>query len=144
VDFILMLVKKLTESKDANANKEIKASIDRAVSSNLNLRSKRDLIEKFIESLNNESDIDSEWKTYIDEQKRIELLEIVESENLLEVETFSYIERAFRDGVLQFVGTALIKILPPRNMFSQGNEHGEQKQRVADRLQTYFDRFYEL
>jgi type I restriction enzyme R subunit len=144
VDFILMLVKKLTESKDANANKEIKASIDRAVSSNLNLRSKRDLIEKFIESLNNESDIDSEWKTYIDEQKRIELLEIVESENLLEIETFSYIERAFRDGVLQFVGTALTKILPPRNMFSQGNEHGEQKQRVADRLQTYFDRFFTL
>ncbi len=144
VDFILMLVKKLTESMDVNANKEIKASIDRAVSSNLNLRSKRDLIEKFIESLNNESDVDSEWKTYIDEQKRIELLEIVESENLLEVETFSYIERAFRDGVLQFVGTALTKILPPRNMFSQGNEHGEQKQQVADRLQTYFDRFFTL
>lgn len=53
VDYILLLVKKLQDSGSGSSeNKEIKATIDRAVDSSFSLRSKKDLIEKFVASLN--------------------------------------------------------------------------------------------
>jgi len=38
----------------------------------------------------------------------------------------------------------LSSLLPPRSMFTPANEHGEQKRRVLDRLQIFFDRFFIL
>jgi hypothetical protein len=56
--------------------------------------------------------------------------------------TRAFAEQAFRDGVVQGAGPALSRLLPARNMFSPGNEHGVQKRRVLARFQTFFDRFF--
>lgn len=148
VDFILILVRKLQETKDPAANKEIKATIERAVNSSISLRSKRDLIEKFIESINAEADSDADvitsWGNYVHDQKANELKAIIEAEHLDAGATKKFIDQAFREGQVQLAGTAFSKILPPQDMFTPDNEHGAQKSRVAEKIQEFFDRFFSL
>lgn len=145
VDFILLLVKKLkTDNPDSNANKEIVASIDRAVNASMELRSKRDLIQRFVASVNTEGDVDRSWKEFISEQKLIELESLIESEKLDVPATHIFVEEAFRDGELRLLGPTLSRILPPKSMFTPENEYGTQKQRVLERLQEFFDRFRSL
>ena len=143
VDYILLLVKELQGTKGAQ-NKEILAKIDSAVSSSFSLRSKKDLIEAFVASLNTRSDVDSSWREFVDQAKFRELSVIIDEENLVPAATRAFVDQAFRDGVVQGAGPALSRLLPPRNMFSPTNEHGVQKRRVLARLQTFFDRFFIL
>jgi type I restriction enzyme R subunit len=145
VDYILMLVTKLKESGvDTDENKEIKASIDRAIDASFSLRSKKDLIEKFVESLNVHSDVDESWKAFIDEQKVMELEQLIEDEKLDVPATHLFVAQAFRDGQVQVAGPALSKMMPPKSMFTASNEHGIQKQRVAALLQSFFERYFGL
>lgn len=145
VDYILMLVKKLQESgTDANANKEIKATISRAVDSSYNLRSKRDLIENFVNSVNVNENLDQGWSDFIAERRSSELEQIIEDERLDAAATHLFIEQAFRDGQLITAGTAITRLLPPKSMFSANDEHGIQKNKVVELLQTFFDRFFSL
>jgi type I restriction enzyme R subunit len=144
VDFILILVRKLQETKDPAANKEIKATIERAVNSSISLRSKRDLIEKFIDSINADADVISSWGNYVHDQKMNELTQIIEAERLDARATKKFIDQAFREGQVQLAGTAFSKILPPQDMFTPDNEHGAQKKRVAEKIQEFFDRFFTL
>jgi len=142
VDYILLLVQKLKGSNgDGPQDKELLASIDRAVSSSLTLRSKKDLIDRFISQVNVGPDIQSSWREFMSDQKKMELEEIIEEERLDVPSAHLFMEQAFRDGELQIAGPALSRMLPPKSMFSASNEHGEQKLRVLTRLQTFFDRF---
>jgi type I restriction enzyme R subunit len=141
VDYILMLVKEL-QASSGSANKEIKSKIDRAVLSSYSLRSKKDLIERFLSTIDNHSDIDKSWKLYIEQERESELASIIESENLDPVAAQKYVTQAFSDGELQLAGPALTNMLPPKNMFTPENEHGQQKASVLAKLQEYFDRFF--
>jgi type I restriction enzyme R subunit len=143
VDYILMLVKEL-QASTGNANKEIKSKIDRAVLSSYSLRSKKDLIEQFLSTIDNHSDIDKSWKLYIEQERESELASIIETENLDPVAAQKYVSQAFTDGELQLAGPALTNMLPPKNMFTPENEHGQQKASVLAKLQEYFDRFFGL
>jgi type I restriction enzyme R subunit len=142
VDYILMLVKQLKESKNPAENKELKATIDRAVSSSISLRSKRDLIDRFIESLNTDADVVQSWNAYIYDKKKEELSAIIQEERLDPSLTQKFIDQAFNEGEVKLMGTAFSKILPPKDMFTPDNEHGQLKNRVAEKIQAFFDRFF--
>ncbi len=144
VDYILMLVKQLQESGDGNQDKEIRANLDRVVDSSLALRSKKDLIEQFVASLNATSDVDASWTNFITEKKMAELEQIIQDESLDVPATHIYLEQAFKEGQLTVAGTALTKLMPARNMFSPANEYSLQKDRVLDKLQSFFERFFSL
>jgi type I restriction enzyme, R subunit len=143
VDYILILVRGL-QGASASENKEIKANISKTVLSSYSLRSKKDLIEKFVDSVNNDSDVEGDWRKFIAEQKRVELGEIINEENLNPSATEEFINKAFADGELKTAGTALIKLLPPKNMFSPSYEHSIQKTFVIEKLKNFFDRFSNL
>jgi len=143
VDYILMLVKELKAST-GDANKEVKAKIDRAVLSSYELRSKKDLIEKFIFSIDNHTDIDKSWKKYIEQERERELVSIIDEENLDPVAAKKFIDQAFSDGEIQMAGPAVTNMLPPKSMFTPDNEHGQQKASVLAKLQAYFERFFGL
>ena len=143
VDYILMLVKEL-QASTGEQNKEIKAKIDRAVLSSYSLRSKKDLIEKFLSTIDNHSDIDKSWKLYIEQERNRELEAIITTENLDPVAAQKYLAQAFSDGALQLAGPALTNMLPPKNMFTPEDLHGRQKASVLTKLQDYFDRFFGL
>ncbi len=143
VDFILILIRGL-QCASASENKEIKSKINKTVLSSFSLRSKKDLIERFIETINNDSDVEGQWKKFVEEAKTEELGKIIADENLNPSETIEFINKAFADGELKSAGTAVTKLLPAKNMFSPSYEHSLQKSMVIEKLKAFFDRFSNL
>lgn len=132
-----MLVAKYQESN--LQDKTILVSIDKAINSSLQLRSKKELIEKFIEQVTLTTIIDEDWRRFIIQQKDEELDSIIKEENLKEEETKRFMSNAFRDGVLRTTGTDLDKIMPPISRFSGGRT--EKKQKVIERLLEFYEKY---
>jgi type I restriction enzyme, R subunit len=145
VDYILLMVKKYQETRGlGQGDKEIRADVMRAVDASVTLRSKRDLIEAFINSLNLEADVDDHWHDFVQSQKEKELEEIILEENLNADATRAFIENSFRDGAVNAAGTAITTILPPVSRFNPDDEHRIKKQAVIDKLVSFFERFFGL
>jgi type I restriction enzyme R subunit len=143
VDFILILIRGL-QGASASEDKEIKAKINQTVLSSFSLRSKKDLIEKFIETVNNSSNIEEDWRVFIEAEKSAELGEIIKEESLNPEATQEFMKKAFTDGEMRTAGTDVIKLLPAKNMFSPSFEHALQKAFVIDKLKAFFERFSNL
>jgi len=141
VDYILMLVKSLQESADSNNDKEIRVAIERAVDSSYSLRSKKDLIQKFVDDLSVEANVESSWSKFIKEQKELELEQIIQDESLESARAHVLLEQAFKTGELKLEGTALSRVLPAVNMFSPEGDYSNQKKRVFEKLSSFFERF---
>ena len=116
-------------------------SIQKAVDSSPELRSKKALIESFIAGINEIDDVVSEWRTYIAEQKEKELKEIISSEKLNEQETRKFISDCFENGEVKTTGTDISKMLPPMSRFGNNNRDSK-KERVIAKIKAFFDKFY--
>ena len=141
IDYILMLVQRY---HDENAlNKELKAAIDKAIGSSVQLRSKKELIQRFVESLNAQTgDVADAWVQFVQAEQERELSELISSENLREVETRGFFGQALEDGVLRGAGTDIDLILPPMSRFGAAAQNREEKKRrVYERLNALFERY---
>lgn len=138
IDYILLLVKKYHDSHCED--KEILISINRAVDSSLELRSKKALIDTFIAGINDVDDVMLEWKDFVAKQKELELQTIITEMQLKEKETRKFMEYSFRDGVMKTTGTDIDKIMPPMSRFGGGRE--KKKLSVIERLKQFFERFF--
>ena len=140
IDYILLLVQKY---HDGNCtNKEILVSISKAIGSSIQLRSKKELIENFIGSVNADTDVEKSWKDFVQRQRDEDLEEIIESEHLKPQETEKFIESCFRDGQVRTTGTDIDKILPPMSRF--GGSRQEKKKSVIEKLRAFFERYFGL
>jgi type I restriction enzyme R subunit len=144
VDYILMLVERYLKAKRPAQAKDIRADIDRAISASPSLRSKKDLIEQFVDSVSISAKVDAAWVAFIAARKDEELSRIIAEEGLDNGATREFVESAFRDGAIPTSGTAITKILPPVSRFSAGAGHATKKRSVIDRLSAFFDRFFGL
>jgi type I restriction enzyme R subunit len=142
VDYILSLVQKYLAARGTGKDKELKAAIDRTVEANPGLRNKRELIDKFINSVSVGADIPEAWSVFVRLKKTEELEQLISDERLNAEETRQYVERAFNDGFLSLSGTAITKIMPPVSRFSKSNEHSVKKQAIIVKLTAYFERYY--
>ena len=141
IDYILMLVAKYHETNCTD--KSILGAIDRAISSSIELRSKKELIQSFISRVNINTQVDSDWRAFILEQKESDLAEIIESEHLRPEPTQRLISGAFRDGSLKTIGTDFDRIMPPVSRFADGGR-ATKKQTVIERLQEFFEKYLGL
>ena len=137
-----MLIKKYQSG--GHKDKEIIVNIQKSVDSSMELRSKKDLIMNFIDSLTPTSDIDADWKTYVGQQKLVELNKIIEEEKLNQNETYKFIDDCFRDGFVQSTGTAINKILPPVSLFTKNNDRGAKRATVLEKIVNFFNRFKDI
>jgi len=144
VDYILLLVEQYLKKKGTGEDREIRATIERAVSSSPSLRNKKDLIEQFVDSVNTVAKVDAQWQAFVAAKKTEELERIIVEENLNAAETREFIGNSFRDGGIMASGTAITKILPPVSRFSGTNGHAAKKQKVLDRLTAFFERYFGL
>lgn len=144
VDYILMLVEKWRTAHGDGTDKEIRASISRAIDASPTLRNKKDLIEAFVDSVSVSGEIDEEWQAFIRARREAELDAIIASEGLRPDEARAFIETAFRDGAIQTTGTAITAVLPPVSRFSPDGVHSEKKRRVLAKLSEFFERFFGL
>lgn len=142
IDYILMLVHAYHDSH--LQDKEIVVRIRKAIGSSPELRNKRELIEHFIQSLTPSSEVDAEWKRFVEEERQRELDEIIRSENLDRDETYKFLNDSFKDGYVTANGTAFTKILPPVNPFAPNNEYSETKKTILEKIMAFFDRFKDL
>lgn len=140
IDYILMLVKKYHDSH--KEDKEVLLSIHKAIDSSFELRSKKQLIDGFIDGINDVDDVMNEWRTFVAEEKEKQLNTIIEEERLKPEETRKFVEYSFRDGTLKTTGTDIDKILPPISRFGGGRE--KKKQSVIAKLLAFFERFFGL
>ncbi len=141
VDYILILVEQYLEKKGSGEDKEIRATIARTVNASPSLRSKKDLIEQFVDSVSAEGKVETEWAAFISAKMSEELDQIIAEEGLKADETKLYMENAFRDGEVAASGTAITKILPPVSRFGKTGGHAEKKQAALGKLTDYFKRF---
>ncbi|PKO90883.1 MAG: DEAD/DEAH box helicase [Betaproteobacteria bacterium HGW-Betaproteobacteria-1] len=144
VDYILMLVEKYLKTKGSGADKEIRATIERAINASPSLRNKKDLIVQFVDSVSATAKVDVEWQAFISAKKIEELDRIIVDEGLDANATKIFIDNAFRDGAIPATGTAITKILPPVSRFAKNNGHSIKKQTVLNKLATFFERYFGL
>ncbi len=140
IDYILMLVAKYQQSNCKD--KTILTTIDKAINSSIELRSKKELIERFIEQINVSSKVDEDWRTFLDESKEEEISALIEEEKLKPEETRRLIANALRDGTLKTTGTAIDKIMPPVSRF--GGSRTEKKQGIIEKLMAFFEKYLGL
>ncbi len=144
VDYILMLVERYIKAKGTGQDKEIRATIERAINSSPSLRNKKDLIEAFVDSVSPKAKVDAEWQAFVARKKVEELDRIIADEGLNPDETRAFVDNAFRDGGIPTTGTAITKILPPVSRFSKNNNHSTKKQTVLEKLAAFFERYFGL
>ena len=141
IDYILLLVQKYHDSNCTN--KEILVNISKAIGSSIQLRSKKELIENFIGSVNADTDVEKSWKDFVRQRKDEDLKEIIDSEHLKPQETRTFIDNSFRDGQVRTTGTDIDRILPPMSRFG-GGDRQEKKKSVINKIQAFFERYFGL
>ena len=141
IDYILMLVAKYHQSNCKD--KEILVSIDKAIKSSIELRSKKELIESFIDTINADTDVNKDWQKFVKEQREADLTALISDEKLKEDETRRYIENAFREGTVKTSGTEIDKLMPPVSRFGGGNR-AEKKQNIIDKIKAFFEKYFGL
>lgn len=137
IDYILMLVAKYHESNCQDEN--ILISIQKAIGSSFQLRSKKELIEHFVESINASTNVDEDWQKYINQQKENDLLAIIDEAGLKHDETVKFINDSFRNGSLRTNGLDIDKLMPPISRF--GGDRETKKQDIKEKLLRFFEKY---
>ena len=140
IDYILMLVEKYRASH--SKDKTILASIDTAINSSIELRSKKELIEGFIADINVSDSVSEDWRRYVDERREADIKALIARENLQPEETRKFLDNAFRSGELKTIGEDIQKIMPPSNPFDI--KSSEKKKGIIERLKEFFEKYVGL
>lgn len=140
IDYILMLVEKY-HAKNCE-DQEILASINRAIDSSIQLRSKKELIHGFINTMNAATVVERDWHTFVAQQKEEDLGEIIQTEKLKPEETKRFLDNSFRDGTLKTTGTDIDKLMPPVSRFGGGGgKRAAKKQGIIAKLASFFEKY---
>ena len=142
IDYILMLIGKYHD--DNCEDKEILVAIDKAIKSSLQLRSKKELIENFIATINTSTNVNADWQRFVREQRETDIQTLITEEKLKSEETRKFVENAFRDGVLKTTGTDVDRLMPPVSRFGGGGSRDKKKQVVIEKLKAFFEKYFGL
>ena len=138
IDYILNLIKEHHEKN--TLDKVAVAAIMKAVDSSMQLRSKKLLIEAFLNTINADSEIDDDWKKFVDQKKEEDLKQIISEENLKEESTRNFINNCLNDGQLRISGTAIDDLMPPVRRF--GGARAKKKATIIEKLQDFFEKYF--
>lgn len=143
IDYIIMLVAKF--AKDNHKNKEIPVEIVRAINSNPELKPKRELIEQFIEIIDDTEDTHEAWIKFRDAEKVKEFDKIVADENLRMPETKELVEKIFRIGTFDVSDSEISSIMPPMGRFGAGNMDARlaKKEHIMNVLNNFFMKYFD-
>ncbi len=136
-----MLVEKYRKTNCMD--KSILVDINKAVTSSMQLRSKKELIEQFVAQVNADTEVEEDWRRFVREQKEEDLNRIIDEESLRGEEARRFITNAFRDGTLKTTGTDIDRIMPPVSRFGSTNRAAI-KQRIIERLMAFFEKYFGL
>ena len=138
IDYILMLVEKYHEQN--TLDKEAIANVLKAVDSSIQLRSKKQLIEEFLDSINVDTAIQDDWHVFVEKQKEADLQKMIKEEMLKPEETRKYLEDCFECSQLKTAGLAIDNIMPPVSLF--GGKKAKKKATIIEKLTLFFDKYF--
>ena len=141
IDYILRLVERYRKSNSKD-RREIRVNIAKAVDSSIRLRSKKELIEGFVDRMTVSGNVEEDWKQFVSEQKEKELNSLIETEKLKPEKTQKFVENALRDGILRTTGTDIDGILPPISRFTITGERARIKDGVINKLLVFFEKYF--
>jgi len=140
VAYIIKLLAKLKEAKTSEAQKQKKAIID-LIGGDVQLRSKRELIEKFIEEnlphIDDADNIQDEFEKYWQEQKVLALAKLCDDEQLDKEQFKALIETYIFSGQTP-LRDEVLKCLGDRPSILQAREIGE---RIISKMKEYVEVF---
>lgn len=140
VAYIIKLLAKLRDAKTSEAAKQKKAIMD-LLGGDIELRSKRELIEKFIEEnlplISNSDLIQDEFEKYWEEQKVLALGKICEEENL-DKQQFSALIEAYIFSGQEPIREDVYKCLADRPSILKAREIG---QRIITKMKEFVEVF---
>ena len=140
IDYILKLVEEYREKHGLDG--EAIATVLKVVDSSMQLRSKKALIEAFLKSINVDSDINGDWKKFVDRKKEDDFQQIVIEEGLDEQKARKFITEALESGDFKTNGTAIDSFMPPVRRFGGGGDRASIKQRIIDKLMEFYERYF--
>ncbi len=140
VAYIIKLLAKLEQAKTSEAQKQKKAILD-LLAGDIELRSKRELIEKFIREnlpkIDNADNIQDEFEKYWQDEKVIALTKLCEEEQL-DKEQFKALIDAYIFSGQDPLRDEVLKCLGARPSILQAKEIGE---RIIFRMKAYVEVF---
>ena len=134
IDYILSLLEKYIKNKDKTIIPTIKKMLD----ASYELRSKKVLIEAFIENVDAVNNVGEEWSNFVKDKANIELKEIIKTNNLKSEETYELMNFAFKNEKLNLEGTTLDKIMPPISIFGG---RAKKREYLSEILEEYFNKY---
>ena len=144
IDYILELVAKYHKSHCKD--KTILGEINKAVNGSIELRSKKELIEAFIERVNTKTNVDKDWREFVRESRDADLEELIKANRLNDEKTRQYLADAFRDGSMSDIGTGLPALMPKKSLFAKKDEGSENRSELKNRifalLKNFFDKYF--
>lgn len=142
IDFILFLVEQYRKTHKQDG--EIRVRISKAIDSSPDLRDKKELIDKFIEQLTPNSEVDAAWRQYVNAEKRHQFDTIIEEEHLKREQAVEFIENAYERGYVPEGGMELDGIMPPINPFDVNANREGKIASVLEKLKAFFKRFSDI
>ncbi|HMV10873.1 MAG TPA: type I restriction endonuclease subunit R [Cyclobacteriaceae bacterium] len=140
VAYIIKLIAKLKQTKASDAQKQKKAIMD-LLNSEVQLRSKRELIEKFIEEnlpkIDDADNIQDEFEKYWQEQKVLSLAKLCDDESL-DKEQFKALIEAYIFSGQEPIRADVLKCLGDRPSVLQAREIGD---RIISKMKEYVEVF---
>jgi type I restriction enzyme R subunit len=140
VAYIIKLLAKLKQSKTSEAQKQKKAIMD-LLGGEVTLRSKRELIEKFINEnlpkINDADNIQDEFEKYWQDQKVLALGKLCDDEHL-DKEQFKALVEAYIFSGQEPIRSDVLKCLGDRPSVLQAREIGD---RIIDKMKEYVQVF---
>ncbi len=134
IDYIIMLLENYKTSGDV----EIIPTIKKLIASSSDLRSKKLLIEAFIENIDSVDNVQEEWAEFVRAKALEELEEIIKEYRLKHDGTYDLIEFALSIENLNTEGSKVDKIMPPVSIF---DGKAKKKEIICERLQEYFEKY---
>ena len=93
--------------------------------------------------MNISTEVDEDWKIFLNENKEKDIEELIKGENLKKEETIRFIENSFRDGIMKTTGTDIDRIMPPVSRFVS-DSRTIKKQTIIDKLLAFFEKYFGL
>ena len=143
VVYILTLLGAFSETDDEELKKQQKENISNILNSNPQLRSKKELIEKFInenlQNIKNSDDIEEEFEKFWDEEKVKAFEDLCVEENLDNVEIKKVIDTYIYDERIPLAND-IAKTLKDKPKFL---ERKKIIPRVLNKIVEFVEKFYE-
>ena len=143
IDYIIELVNQYRAAAGQPGQRQRRENIIRAIRMNETLRSKKDLIEEFLNRVDSHDPNLPAWPVYVRYRLQRDVAELIDAEKLKDKLARAFIQKMFKRGYVLSAGTELSEILPPISRF-KGNLYAETRERVEQRLKRLLERYIDI